>query len=621
MKKTHYLLSMMAVAAMLMSGCNKTDNPEPEATGIEKLSVPNGFTFETSALRSIEIIFPDAIQLGDIKSRIDIFTQAPSNGGKLLYSGSAAADNTTSIDLMVPVHLNQLFVQTQAGSALVELNSGAAKAGEIVINFNDGTGFLPPPVAEETKTTSINTTNTIHYKSVGSIVNLISNGGFDDDDFGLIADWPSPMVADGKWYITSTLGTAHAKQQTQAGETFLRKTSSPAKYGGVAQLIAVSPGDLITFTADVRLTGNSRNISWLFLIPRDAAGNSLNYFSIQTNPSGEDWVTRTVAATMPANAVSVQVLLWSHVYGGRVDYDNVIVTGPVSDSDGDGVDDELDDYPNDADRAFNVYYPNADDFGTLAFEDLWPGKGDYDFNDLVVDYQFKQVLNGNNQLVEFFLDYQVRAIGATLENGFGIEIPGIDPDNIASITGQEITESYLNLNTNGTEQGQSNAVIILFDNAFSKMEVPAGSFGVNTTPDAPYVEPVMEQLHVLLVDPISTQFTGFAPYNPFLIVDKTRGREVHLPGKTPTDLHDPAYFGQWFDNSNPSTGKYYQSAGNLPWAINLPTEFAYPIEKADITSAYLKFGAWAESGGSSFTDWYINQGADYRNEAAIYSHE
>jgi hypothetical protein len=27
--------------------------------------------------------------------------------------------------------------------------------------------------------------------------------------------------------------------------------------------------------------------------------------------------------------------------------------------------------------------------GTLAFEDLWPSTGDYDFNDLVVDYDFK----------------------------------------------------------------------------------------------------------------------------------------------------------------------------------------------------------------------------------------
>ncbi len=65
------------------------------------------------------------------------------------------------------------------------------------------------------------------------------------------------------------------------------------------------------------------------------------------------------------------------------------------------VDDDLDDYPNDPDRATDVYYLISMSPGTLAFEDLWPGKGDYDFNDLVLDYRFKQVLNGSNELVEF----------------------------------------------------------------------------------------------------------------------------------------------------------------------------------------------------------------------------
>jgi hypothetical protein len=32
-------------------------------------------------------------------------------------------------------------------------------------------------------------------------------------------------------------------------------------------------------------------------------------------------------------------------------------------------------------------------YGTLAYEDLWPSKGDYDFNDLVVDYDFNIVKN------------------------------------------------------------------------------------------------------------------------------------------------------------------------------------------------------------------------------------
>jgi len=87
------------------------------------------------------------------------------------------------------------------------------------------------------------------------------------------------------------------------------------------------------------------------------------------------------------------------------------------DSDGDGISDLDDDYPLDAPRAFNNFYPVASS-GTLAFEDLWPSMGDYDFNDLVLGYRFKTVTNATNQVVEIEKTFTVRANGANLRNGF-----------------------------------------------------------------------------------------------------------------------------------------------------------------------------------------------------------
>ncbi len=51
----------------------------------------------------------------------------------------------------------------------------------------------------------------------------------------------------------------------------------------------------------------------------------------------------------------------------------------ATDSDGDGIPDHFDDFPSDPAMAFNNYYPCDAAYGTLAFEDMWPGKGDYDF--------------------------------------------------------------------------------------------------------------------------------------------------------------------------------------------------------------------------------------------------
>ena len=93
-----------------------------------------------------------------------------------------------------------------------------------------------------------------------------------------------------------------------------------------------------------------------------------------------------------------------------------------------------------------------------------------------------------------------------------------------------------------------------------------------------------------------------------------------MAGKTPTALADLSLLGTWFDNSDPANGKYYQSESNLPWAIDVPVKFDYAIEKTEIVSAHLKFGAWAESGGVVFADWYKNLNG-YREASLIYSYE
>jgi len=294
----------------------------------------------------------------------------------------------------------------------------------------------------------------------------------------------------------------------------------------------------------------------------------------------------------------------------------------ISDADGDGIPDDQDDYPNDPLRAFDNYYPAAG-FGSLAFEDLWPGKGDYDFNDLVVDYRFHTVTNAQNKVVDIRATFASKASGAALENGFGFGLPGAsanlssNPANI-TVTGSKINHNYIVLNANGHESGQSKPVVIVHDNIFNLLPQPGIGLGVNTQEWAPFVA---FDTTVIRIVPSSADF-GLADFNlgswnPFLIVNKERGHEVHLPNYPATDLVDPAWFGMWEDDSDPGTGRTYKTMNNLPWAIDIPSEFAWPLEKADINMAYLKFKEWAESGGQMFSDWYLDQ-AGYRNDNQIY---
>ncbi|MDD4310478.1 MAG: DUF4842 domain-containing protein, partial [Candidatus Cloacimonetes bacterium] len=62
---------------------------------------------------------------------------------------------------------------------------------------------------------------------------------------------------------------------------------------------------------------------------------------------------------------------------------------------------------------------------------------------------------------------------------------------------------------------------------------------------------------------------------------------------------------------------WYKTTTNLPWAIDIPASWDYPVEKAEVTKAYLKFQIWAQSSGTSYPDWYQNI-SGYRNPDFIY---
>lgn len=286
------------------------------------------------------------------------------------------------------------------------------------------------------------------------------------------------------------------------------------------------------------------------------------------------------------------------------------------DTDGDGISDNYDEYPNVPGIAFDNYYPAKDVYGTLVFEDLWPYKGDYDFNDLVIDYNFNQLTNKSNKIVAIKCKFKVKAIGATYHNSFGISI-NTSPSNVYSITGQLNTIGYLNLASNGTENGQSKTVVIFFDDAYNALPYSGTGISVNTYSNSPYVTPQIFEIAIFFNNPVSFNEIGTPPYNPFIIVDRNRGVEVHLPNYPPTDLANSSYLGRGDDDSNAGADKYYVSDQYLPWAINLPINFDYPSEKQDIRQSHLKFDAWAISQGSSYMDWYENKGG-YRNNNKIY---
>ncbi|MXV14466.1 LruC domain-containing protein [Hufsiella ginkgonis] len=299
--------------------------------------------------------------------------------------------------------------------------------------------------------------------------------------------------------------------------------------------------------------------------------------------------------------------------------DNVATVDEPSnaDFDNDGVADIFDEFPSDIAKAFITYFPSKDSWATLAFEDLWPNNGDYDLNDVVVNYRYTFVSNAKNDVIELTGEYSVVAAGAAYDDGFGVQFP-FAPAQVARVSGQSVTSGYTRHLGNGCEAEQANAVIIPFDNYKNLIKPLAGTTLINTNPDKGKVSGTTAVVVVTFVSPITQSALGEAPFNPFIISNVKRGIEVHLPGTPPTSVADNKLFNSGDDDYNPLTGKTYLGRQNQPWALSFAEAYDYVTEGTSISKAYLHFNDWIKSGGSAYADWYSNTAGGYRDTKYIY---
>lgn len=268
-----------------------------------------------------------------------------------------------------------------------------------------------------------------------------------------------------------------------------------------------------------------------------------------------------------------------------------------------------------------AYYPSQGQFGTIAFEDNWPNKGDYDFNDVVIDYNVKATFNDDDLVSRIDMQLYLRAAGAAYDNAFGISFRHVWSYNgpfpaIASVT--------VNGATIQPEQTTYPSYILI---PSTKSAMPV----YNTFMNNPFTPPVEYLVEIVFAEPIDEWDMELPLQNPFIVIDQERGREVHLPWGMPTSLADPSYAGTKHDATDPDAflpenfkalGGYYtyMSPNGHPWAIDVYFEtgsdelFLYPRERTPINVAYPSFANWVEFW--SPWDWYLPQ---YRAAGEIYT--
>jgi LruC domain-containing protein len=293
-------------------------------------------------------------------------------------------------------------------------------------------------------------------------------------------------------------------------------------------------------------------------------------------------------------------------------------TPVIIDNDGDGVAAELDADDNDANVAFVSYFPTETTWGTYAFEDLWPWKGDYDMNDLVLGFRVKLYSNSLNKVTSMDFGYNIRAAGSSLILSAAFQLDKVNASNITSVTREPVSGTApFAVSTNGTESGVNLAVIPLFNKVRDIITEDYSSF-LNTLPDS-YISTPNKSVKIRFASPVNLSDLNMSSINFFVVKNSVgetlRGKEIHLP----TFLHTTKADVSYFSGKQLHPTDKYKFVDGMMWGIMIPEPFNYPIEYQAVDVAYLHFNEWALSGGVNFNDWYKNLNG-YRDDTKIFTY-
>tara|TARA_R110001592_G_C13192255_1_gene753020 strand:+ start:6418 stop:8139 length:1722 start_codon:yes stop_codon:yes gene_type:complete len=556
------IVSLLALA-LIVQACNKDEdtnsNTIVDNTSFETLVAPSDFNWSSSESGQIEVNL-----IADPAMPIDL-------EGGLLYIKDAN-DRIIAQEKIAgnKVHFNVNLPVVNSGLKYFLPATGEewpfAGIGAVSLNL-----INPFDLAFTNKTGK----QTISHKqnSANTGTNILGNADFELNDFysnaGPSYNPTSGIIDEGKWIIVDNDYT----WSTESGSKVVKANNN--RWTHIWQLHTVNPGDSIYFNTD--FSGDVRAFLFFYTNANSTSHQAYEFLELASNPGG-------IKTIVPAGATVVSALL-NFADGAWVD--NAFLSNPAAivDADGDGVADGDDAFPNDPTRAYITFFPAAGR-QTLAFEDLWPSKGDYDFNDLIVNVKVSLTRDASLNWVSADYEIALDAVGAGLSSGLAMRLVDANKQTktnmIASISGAASADPDV---TNG---------LIIFNNP----DELRSQYYTNTDPNQSTTTPDTAKFTInFSANDGSTILPDF-----YIFRSNDRGREVHLPGFAGTAAADASLY-----NTDDDVNGTYKTANGLPWAMELildGTSFQHPNEMVDMIEAYPNFGNWASSGGGSNADWY-----------------
>jgi LruC domain-containing protein len=612
--KNNKIIILLLLLSTFLNSCIKTEFIVPPAVAIESIGdliVASDFDWKTTQDLNISVILPND---GDIQSLI-----ITNSAGTKRYFQGYPDDGSRIVNtkITVPSYLNELRLTYNGTDAA---NVDFVKNSSLYYDFNTSNKSANKSASAKINLGSI--ANFTLYSASGAIssVGISDIAGDIGTNLGAINGFGTPSSLNGSIQNANSITSQAALDLSDIVDQITNTVTTNAAHAPAFGAETLTPGvyaiagaSSIAGTLTLDAQGDT-SAQFIFKIGGAFTSGAGATVVLINGASSENvfWLATGAAAMAASTTISGNIIgnpgAVSMGAGGQLNGRMLSTTGAVS--------------------LLNckTLIPLPSFSGTLAYEDLWPGKGDYDFNDMVLDYEFNIVKNNQEVVQNITATFVLKAFGASLSNGFGFTLPTINPSDVVSVSGSDVVNnSTFSIANNGLENGQSKATIIVFDDTYRIMPTAGGGTGANTNLAYGYTEPVTVVVNIILADnAITYDELNIGSFNPFIIVGTKvngapgpRGREIHLPNYEPSDLFDTNYFGQSNDDSSPAEGRYFISTNNLPSAINIAEKFDWVTESQDITKAYNVFTDWAQSSGTINTDWYKNE-IGYRNISLIY---
>lgn len=254
-----------------------------------------------------------------------------------------------------------------------------------------------------------------------------------------------------------------------------------------------------------------------------------------------------------------------------------------------------------------IYMPDKG-WGTLLFEDMWPAKGDYDFNDFAAWYKIQLYTEGKKSKYTdaILVSVRLNAMGGYLPYHLCLRMDELKSEEIAEIQPYETpseTGSFKLVTT-----GKDRAVFV-FD--WPNLRGSNGGRFYNTEQQYKVSSADLDKNVVsfmIYLDEGKKTETNFQSESfNFFLQKEGDGKEIHMMGYAPTPDFENEYDKISKDNSKIlDLNYYYRTNDGFVWGLKVPDAISHAKEGVDFCKAYKKFGEWVTSGGTDKKEWYRN---------------